>query len=354
MLCPDCGATSALPTRCTNCGRPLAGTGDTPNRPVDDDARDEAAWRWEEDRDDVAWRPAADTVGALQSAKSAQVAWPAYTPVQPPAQGWYLSQIKSVGGLATALYVLLGASMVAAALYAVASFRRAELLDDLLNDEYRVVSVADLESADDFVALAAILYLVLMVGTAVVFVIWFFRARKNVGLFGLHQPSLGQGWAIGGWFCPVVAFWFPAWIAHDIWKGSDASRGARDIGKPLGRSVLITCWWVPFMLSWVLDQFGGFGLGDDSALDSTEAVDDLMLADRLSGFAEVCTVIAGVFAILLVRRITALQYERTAQLWAMSGPPPMWGAPPPVAGGFPVPLPRQAPYGPQPPYSPQP
>ncbi|WP_436774138.1 DUF4328 domain-containing protein [Yinghuangia sp. YIM S09857] len=346
-----------MSTGCTNCGGTPAGSADaTPNRPdaADDIADDEAAWRWEEDRDDVAWRPAADTVGALESAKRASGLWDPYVPQ--PARHWQLWQIKSVGGLATALYALLGVTTAATVVLAVAAFRRAGLVEDFADDPFGSVTLAELESADDFVIAAALFHVVLLTATGVVFVIWFFRARKNVELFGLHQPSLGRGWAIGGWVCPAVNLWFPARIAHDIWKGSDAWRGSRDSGKLFGRSVLITCWWVLFMGMWALTEFSDLMAGSDGERDSADDMDDFVFADRLSGTAELLMALSGVFAIMLVRRITALQNERTAQLWAMSGPPATWGTPP-VAwspGGFPVPLPPQAPLPQQAPQAPMP
>ncbi|MGW0659074.1 DUF4328 domain-containing protein [Streptodolium elevatio] len=371
MLCPDCGATSTLSTRCTNCGRPAAGPGADPCRPgggaddrADDhrgdrpddrpDDRDEAAWSFAEDRGDDSWRSTADTVGRLESAKAARAAWDTTAPT-PAAQGWQLWQLKSVGGLAIALYALLAASMAVSVAVAVASFRRASLVGDLrdadpfdvdpFSGELGGVSPDDLASADDFVLVASGLDMIVFIATAVVFVVWFFRARKNVEMFGLHRPRLGCGWAIGGWICPVVNMWFPARIASDLWKGSDTSKGAADIGNPLGRVTLIASWWVAFSVATVINRVGTARAPDGYSPDDTGTLDDVIASDRLGALTGVLFVIAGVFAILLVRRITALQNERTAQLWAMSGPQAMWGAPP-TSGGFPVPAPPRAPLPP--------
>lgn len=337
LLCPDCGAKPTLPNRCTNCGKPLTGTDASAFGADDDDDRSEAAWRWEEDRDDVAWGPSADAARA----------------VPPAAQGWQLWRLRPLGGLAIALYVLLALSMVASLTSVVASLRRASLADDLRNADPFLgdlggVTLDDLRSADDFVATTAFVSLPLLIATSVVFIIWFFRARKNVELFGLHRPRLGPGWAIGGWVCPVVNLWFPARIASDLWKGSDTSKGAADIGKPFGRVVLILCWWIPLTISSVLDRVVLSLAFDDASLEDEQALDDLIASDRYDAASEGLMVIAGVFAIMLVRRITALQAQRAAHLWALSGPPETWGHPPlPTPSGPPVPAAPQ-PETPQP------
>jgi hypothetical protein len=57
--------------------------------------------------------------------------------------------------------------------------------------------------------------------TATVFIIWFHRAYRNLGSLGVAQLRWGTGWAVGGWFVPLLNFVRPKSIANDIWRGSD-------------------------------------------------------------------------------------------------------------------------------------
>jgi hypothetical protein len=52
-----------------------------------------------------------------------------------------------------------------------------------------------------------------------VFLVWFYRARKNADGRGQRQ-RWGPGWAIGAWFVPVVGLWFPYQIMADIWRAN--------------------------------------------------------------------------------------------------------------------------------------
>ncbi|MCF2528412.1 DUF4328 domain-containing protein [Yinghuangia soli] len=316
MLCSDCGARSTLPTRCTNCGRPMAGAADSADASRPDPA-DEAAWSWAEDRGDVDWRSASDALHAEAAVKAARVG----THVQMPAQGWQLMQLKPVRGLAVWVYVTLGLAMATSLLSAVALFRRASLMADLDSGGLLAVSMDDVNSADRFVAIAGVASLAALIAAGVVFIVWLFRARKNIDLFGLYTPQLGVGWTIGSWFCPILNLWFGARVVDDVWKGSDASQGKNDSAAFIGRTKLIVAWWLPFVLSWVLSRI-------PLAMPGSGSAEDIRASDLVLAVSDLLMLAAGVGALLIVRRITAMQEERTAQLWAMSGPQATWALPP--------------------------
>ncbi|MGW0659075.1 DUF4328 domain-containing protein [Streptodolium elevatio] len=292
MLCPDCGAESAFATRCTDCGAPLPG-------PVD--------------------------------------------PRPPTSDGWQLWRIKPLVRLAVVLYVLLGATVIAFAVSAAAYLHRAERVDDFFHGDPKARSFGDLKAiaaADDFVVVSTTVSTVALAVTGAVFIAWFHRARRNVMWMGPDRPRLGPGWSVGGWFCPVVNLWFPARIAHDIWTGSDGSRGARQTSGPVGRTVLITCWWVPFVLAVSVDRLvAGFGAVADRfhILPFDDGIDGFLLWSRIAAASGLLMVVAGAFAIPLVHRVTALQTERTRQLWATHGSPPRWRT---TAAASIAPLPR--------------
>jgi hypothetical protein len=84
-----------------------------------------------------------------------------------------------------------------------------------------------------------------MLATVVVFLSWFYRARKNAGLSAWPQRR-SPGWAIGSWFLPPVLLWFPYLIMADIWRA----------GRPAGqrqptRAMLPTLWWACWTLAWI-------------------------------------------------------------------------------------------------------
>jgi hypothetical protein len=83
----------------------------------------------------------------------------------------------------------------------------------------------------------------LAVPIVVVFLTWFYRARRNAIVFGWRQ-RLSAGWAIGGWFVPVIFLWFPYMIMADIWRS-----GLAPAERPRP-AVLPGAWWACWILAW--------------------------------------------------------------------------------------------------------
>jgi hypothetical protein len=94
--------------------------------------------------------------------------------------------------------------------------------------------------------LLALAVAALMLATTVLFLNWFYRARKNAGLSAWPQ-RWSPGWAIGSWFLPPVLLWFPYQIMADIW------RAGRPAGQRQGASnaMLPGLWWTCWVLAWI-------------------------------------------------------------------------------------------------------
>ncbi|MGW9212165.1 DUF4328 domain-containing protein [Embleya sp. NPDC055664] len=249
-----------------------------------------------------------------------------------PFGGWMPQPFRSLRGLAVTLYILLPLSAVFAGLCAAAFFHRADVLRQIVDagdlgvtDSLRTRA----EDSDSLVA-GAITFLVLsMIATAVLFIIWMYRARANVDLFGPSKQHLSTGWAVGGWLVPVVSLWFPKLILHDVWRASDPRTAERG-GRTPGRLPLLWTWWVLLVGASVLFFASrlSYPLGDDIELSDA---DRLQTIDILSGAADIVLILAAVAAIFVVRKITTFQHEREALAFA-SGLVPAPGA----AGGFPA------------------
>jgi hypothetical protein len=83
----------------------------------------------------------------------------------------------------------------------------------------------------------------LMLVLTPVFIVWFFRIRRNAGAWGPQRRSLG--WSIGGWFTPVLFLWFPFQIADDAWRASQPA------SAPKRGLALIAGWWTCWLLAWL-------------------------------------------------------------------------------------------------------
>ncbi|MFE7480067.1 DUF4328 domain-containing protein [Streptomyces sp. NPDC057552] len=138
--------------------------------------------------------------------------------------------------------------------------------------------------------------------TAVVFVIWFHRTRRNAEVFDLSAHTMGPGWAVGGWFVPVANFWFPYRVAAGSWRASSPV-DPEGVRLPVSR-VPLNLWWAAWAVSLILDRVAARMW--DRAEEPGEIVDSLALVMA----ADALDIVAAVLAVLFVRALTRMQVAR--------------------------------------------
>ena len=103
-----------------------------------------------------------------------------------------------------------------------------------------------------------------LLAAGVVFNVWLWRARGNAELFCYGQHRRGRGWVIGGWFCPVVNFWFPKQIVDDVIAASDPRTPPLlpDLRR-IPRHGLVLAWWLTWVATMVRGNVGNPDLAAD-------------------------------------------------------------------------------------------
>ncbi|MEV0279979.1 DUF4328 domain-containing protein [Streptomyces sp. NPDC050610] len=233
-----------------------------------------------------------------------------YAPPSMPAGGVDLRR-----GLATAVTVLFAVTILVLVLRVIAAAGQYGVISDALDGGR--ASESDLDGADDFFRVTLLLGSLTQVATAVVWAVWFRRTRLNAEVFAPGQHRYGSGWAAGAWFTPVVSFWFPKQIANDIWRASSPS-------GPYAPRGLLNAWWVLWIVGAVLNSAttmqyvvarGRMVDADVAVFNVRSRVDAFQNALASSIVAYLVLLAAAILAILLVRRLTAMQEQR-----AMAGP----------------------------------
>jgi hypothetical protein len=141
------------------------------------------------------------------------------------------------------------------------------------------------------------------------FVVWTHRTYRNLGALGASGQRFRSGWAIGGWFVPILAVWRPKQILNDTWRATDRDLPAdadRDVWGGRSTPLLMTAWWV----LWIVGAFAervSVQLGSNS-LDSARTT----LGIRVGG--GVCLAAAAVLGVWFVGALTERQQERARQL----------------------------------------
>jgi hypothetical protein len=218
------------------------------------------------------------------------MSYPAYPPAQPMVRSYAL------GGLVTALTVLLSIMIVVEVIAAAGLFYRASLFDTASRGGYYTDGEATL--ADVTVMTTVFGYLLLFVAIAVVFIIWQWRHAKNAHVLGVRS-GLGPGWAIGGWCIPVAGFILPAMQIYHSTRGSAVAAKSR-------HATLLVFWALTFALGNLLVVYAA-GVATDGTSWSAEALRADALSDRLDGSASVAHIVAAALCIAIVRRLSAEQ-----------------------------------------------
>ncbi|MGY1451830.1 DUF4328 domain-containing protein [Streptomyces sp. SS8] len=220
---------------------------------------------------------------------------------------------QSTRTLATVTVALL-AVVVASDLFAILAGSR---FAGLLKEEARLSwygSGGALESAESLYSAAGVVQVAALVAAGIPFLMWFHRSRLNAQTFDAASQRMGAGWAVGGWFVPVVNLWFPKKIANDIWDASTPPGPDGTVRERLPGG-LLNCWWLLWLLTWASGRFASHRYQDaQTPGELGSAVSSYLFADGVD-------ILAAVLAILVVRRITAMQHTLQEHRAALAAAP---------------------------------
>lgn len=191
------------------------------------------------------------------------------------------SNVKSYNllGLGKAVSILSALSAVAGLITLIAFAYRASLLTDIKNGKF--VSWSDGDDADAFVGAASSIEFLIGIPLFVLLIIWAWRATVNIESKG-RSGRWSRGWAIGGWFTPVMFLFVPYQTISDAWK--NATEVGEDDG---GRNKF---WLAGFIFWWVSVAFALLG----GIVSEGDSIDDAVSGDVLIALSGACGVIAGI------------------------------------------------------------
>jgi hypothetical protein len=142
---------------------------------------------------------------------------------------------------------------------------------------------------------------VLVVVTAAFFITWLYVQYRRLHSSSAHA-RLAPGWAIGGWFVPIVNLVLPYLVVADVWKATG--------GRRSGGRALVACWWASYLLSGVLALSANGAEDDATTLHDALHVNSLYLARAGS------LLVAAVLALVIVRGVLR---HPVGERWTSSG-----------------------------------
>ncbi len=148
--------------------------------------------------------------------------------------------------------------------------------------------------------------LLVFVATAIAFLLWVYRASRNLRSLGAAGQRFSPGWAVRWWFVPVMFFFRPYQVMAEIWKGSAAraSGEATFDWKTESVSALLPWWWGLWIAQYAFGFLVFFASGTGE--QAVRTISGMQLA-LLGDTTEIC---AAVLAIVLVLQTTKRQDEK--------------------------------------------
>lgn len=218
--------------------------------------------------------------------------------------------LKRIGKLGGGSQLLVGLAALFGALTVLVSQTMTDDADRFLDGD---------SSSEDFISAIApylLLSLVggaLLIGSAVVVMIWMFRIAANHR--ALHRgANWGPGWAIGGWFLPPLLYIIPTLMFRELWRASDPDVPIGGDWKSGPVSPMVTLWF----LTYSLVPLGLMFAQNDTVLSGLGGSDD-QLARQITGdqgpviATTAATLVAAVAFIAFARQLTARHQRLTGE-----------------------------------------
>lgn len=213
--------------------------------------------------------------------------------------------MRSIGGLAASLTVILWITVAVSAFTAFAFFNRAVVASDMIDFDGGLSEAFDLQGraddADSLVGVAFFLTVAVTIVIGVLLIIWMWRVARNRELAGRTGAKWGPGWTIGGWFIPLASLVIPVLVMQELWRGSDpASPRTGDLWRRAKGSALVGWWWAAYLVMTLRFVGGGEATTEDE-------LRRLRATDAVAGVGSLVAVVGAILLVSVVRRITRRQ-----------------------------------------------
>jgi Domain of unknown function (DUF4328) len=195
------------------------------------------------------------------------------------------------------------------AVAAVSDLSELRLLGRLIDGE--PVTDSEIDSSDTRQAAIGGLQGLAFIAGAVVFIVWMHGAYKHLDP---AERRYGAGWAIGGWFVPILNLWRPKQIVNDIWRAGGRDASDKEPGW------LLLSWWLIFLVANWAANVGVRTLGDDTWEELRTGTIAYLISDSLD-------VVGAILAIVVVRTATDRLDRRAAETPPPEPEPAAWQAP---------------------------
>lgn len=157
------------------------------------------------------------------------------------------------------------------------------------------------------------LQVLLLIATAIAFLMWLYRAYRNLESLRVGKVEFTAGWAVGWFFIPFANLIMPYRAVKELWLKSDPDLRANNFFPTTSSAPVIGWWWGFWIVAGITGNLSGrIYAGADTA-------SQLAAGTWVGVASNLLEIVAAVFAIMVVKGIDARQQS---QIHQMKPPPP--------------------------------
>jgi len=160
------------------------------------------------------------------------------------------------------------------------------------------------QNVDTILLMEGILSILVGVATItgfILFLMWFRRAYKNIQIIGYKTKHI-DGWAVGGFFVPILAVFYPYNIMTEIWQKMQLTAEGNGIKHYL-KGGIHGWWWFFWILSYIISYIS-------LKMQMNGQVDiESQIPTWISVFTNVIELLDALFTILVVKSLRDTEKE---------------------------------------------
>ena len=156
----------------------------------------------------------------------------------------------------------------------------------------------------------AVFTLLVIVATAVVWLVWHFRGQSNLRSLGAADLRFTPGWAVAWWLIPFANIVMPFRTTAELWKASDPAAGAVE-WKARRLPAVFVGWW-----TFWLARIPFVSLASAAAPRLNPSIDQLVRQRWFGIGSDLATIAAAAMAVVIVRQVTARQERKRSRVAA--------------------------------------
>jgi hypothetical protein len=162
---------------------------------------------------------------------------------------------------------------------------------------------AEVEANELAMGLLALVLLVEVIATIVVFAMFLHRSSNNARALGAEGMNFSPASTVGWFFVPFANLFKPYQAVKELWRASEPA--PQEPWQRTSVPLLLPLWWALWIVSGIVSQAS-------MRLDLSDKTDieHLVLTNQVDLFAQVLDAASAISALLLVRGIQRRQEER--------------------------------------------